>query len=114
MVIQILIVVFLMFALWRLVVQFRAKSMTPKFFFLWGALWILGVCVVLYPEAASRVAGWVGVGRGADMVLYVVVLLVLYVQFRFAVRVERIERSLSRLTTEQALRASDDEISSER
>lgn len=36
------------------------------------------IIVVLFPEATTQVANWVGVGRGADLLLYVFIVLIIF------------------------------------
>lgn len=74
---------------------------------LWSLVWI-GVAVVFWwPELTSRVADILHIGRGADVVVYAAIIILLFVVFRLFVRMESLERSITLLTRELAIRNND-------
>lgn len=75
----------------------------------WAALmcvvW-LGVGVVaLVPQTTDTVARAVGVERGADLLVYVAIMALVAVVFRLVMKLERVERDVTALVREDALRA---------
>lgn len=66
-------------------------------------LGLLGVAAVLSPDTVDRVANWVGVGRGADLVLYALVVAFLLSSVVAHQRMHRIERQVADLTRAMAL-----------
>jgi hypothetical protein len=60
--------------------------------------------VVLRPETATFLARSLGVGRGADVVIYLSVAALFYLQFRLFGRLEDHERQITALTRELALK----------
>ena len=103
MVIQILIIAFILFALARTFWQFRHGRLTLAWLIFWIAFWILAGVVVLLPQTTSIVASLVGVGRGADLVIYVSLLALFYLVFRLFVRIEEVEREITRFVRAIAL-----------
>lgn len=102
-VIQIILVAALAAALaltWR-----RAKqdALSRRTALLWSLLWIGGAVVVLRPETANLFANLVGVGRGTDAVLYVAVIAAFYLLFRIFLRLDKIDRDLTKLVRRVAL-----------
>lgn len=101
--IQILFVAFALFALVRTVVQMRRRHIP----FVWGGtlsfVWGATIVVVLLPKTTDLLAARVGIGRGADMVVYVMLVVLLYVVFRLVMRLQSIERDITRLVRHQAL-----------
>lgn len=72
----------------------------------WVGVWSVGIAVVYNPELANTFANKVGVGRGVDAVLYVVVFFLLYTVFRLFVRIERIEANITKLSQHIAILSS--------
>ena len=98
---QIIIFVFILVVLLKTIRRLQEKQITAPMFGLWLILW-LGVAVITYqPEIINRLANWVGVGRGSDLVVYVALLAVFYLLFRIFVKIEAVEKRLSRLVRER-------------
>lgn len=85
---------------------FRAatKKMRLSVLVSWSLLWIFLGSVALVPEIASFMAGVLGVGRGADAVLYSAIVMIFFILFRIMMRIERIERDITKLVQREALR----------
>lgn len=77
-------------------------------------LWTIGVIgglvVTWYPDTASFFANLVGVGRGADLVVYLAVVLLFVLVFQLHVSHVRMERELTKLVREEALRELDSRL----
>lgn len=71
-------------------------------FFLWLFLWSLILIVVLFPDLTSMVAGYLGMGRGVDLVLYVGMLYIYFLIFNIQEKIGRIEQDLSTIVREIA------------
>jgi len=103
MVIQFLLLAILIAALlltWR---RTKQNALSRRAAILWSLLWIAGGIVVMLPDVANLFANLVGVGRGADAILYVSVLLIVYLLFRVFLRLDRMERDLTKLVRRIAL-----------
>lgn len=70
---------------------------------LWSLLWIAAAILIFWPELASRVASFVGVGRGADLVVYAAVIVLFVLIFNIHVFLDRLERKLTQLVRHEAL-----------
>ena len=66
----------------------------------------LGVVAVLWPGTTVWAAELVGVGRGTDLVLYILVMTFLFTTLASFQRMHRLEKQLADLTRELALRDS--------
>lgn len=71
----------------------------------WSVVWLLAAFFVIRPETTTRVANLFGVGRGVDFVLYASVAILFLLIFHLYLQHERIERTISRLISEEALRS---------
>ncbi len=108
MTIKIILILFILFAETKTVLRLRDKAITGKEFFLWTLLWALATAVVLVPDITSQAAAAVGVGRGADLVVYMALILLFYAQFRQMVRIDNMERNITKLARESALRSAEE------
>jgi hypothetical protein len=102
--VQILALVFFTFTLSRAFLRWRDGSLTLGELVFWGLVWVGMGVIVLAPQITTRVAGWLGVGRGSDLVLYGAVALVFYLVFRIYVMLERLEQQITTLVRHEALR----------
>lgn len=64
---------------------------------------LIGIVAVLWPELTTWVAHALGVGRGTDLVLYLLVLVFAYTAVATAQRIHRLEHEVTVLTRELAL-----------
>lgn len=103
-VMQIVLIVFAIFGFAAAVSRYRRGGLSFGQLALWSLLWLAVAGVVLRPETASTVARRLGVGRGADVVVYLALAAVFYLLFRLLARLEDHERQITRLTRELALK----------
>lgn len=94
---QLSLVLFALFAIVRTAKQYRKQKVSLHWFLMWGGLWALVIAVALWPETADAFAKLVGVERGADLALYVAVVVLAYLVFRLFVRQEETERAITQL-----------------
>lgn len=70
----------------------------------WSLVW-LGVGVVLFlPWTTELLAERLGIGRGIDVFVYVSVVVLFYLSYRTVVKIEALEREITRVVREEALR----------
>ena len=69
----------------------------------WTVLWILVFAAVLNPHATDVVARWFGVGRGADLLIFISVVALFALVSWLLSRVEKIEREITTVVRETAL-----------
>lgn len=75
---------------------------------LWTVLWALGIAVALRPEVASLLARFFGVGRGADLAIYLSIVFSYYLMFRLYLRIEKTERDMTVLVRKLAMKDADE------
>ncbi len=102
-IIQFLIVAFALFAIARTLRQFRRGKLTLAFLFAWIAFWVIVGVVVVLPQTTDTLARFVGVGRGVDAIMYVSILALFYAVFRLLVRIEEVEREITKLVRTLAI-----------
>lgn len=101
---QIIIIAFALFAWSRAFLRFRDRAISGREFTLWSVLWAAAIFVLALPRTTDLVASLLGATRGADVVVYVSIALLFYLAFRLYVKLESIEREITTLVRELALR----------
>ncbi|MBI1970898.1 DUF2304 family protein [Candidatus Woesearchaeota archaeon] len=96
-ILQIIIVVFVLFALSRVILRLRDKQISIAEFLFWTAVWI-GVLVVLFvPGVMTMIALRAGVSRGVDIAIYVGITLLFYLVFRLYVKLDAVDQNVTKL-----------------
>ena len=108
-VIQLFILVFALFAITRTIFQFRQGVLTIAWLLFWIVFWIIAGFVAVLPQTTDVVARFVGVGRGADVVIYFSLVALFYLIFRVYVKIEQVEGEITRLVRKLAMDDIDDE-----
>lgn len=86
---------------WR---RFRQRVIPLREALAWSLLWIAATGIVLVPQVTTRIAQFVGVGRGADLVLYASVPALFLLVFKLFIQHEKLERKLTDVVRRDALR----------
>lgn len=77
---------------------------SPKVAFAVIALVVVGECLVLAPDTATRLANRLGIGRGADLVFYLWILLSLVVALNMHLKLRASNERMAALVRALALR----------
>jgi small membrane protein len=101
--IKIILILLIVLILWRIIDRYHRKQIRLSELFAWGIFWLLAAGFVLWPDASQRLADFLGVGRGVDLIVYLGLLLVFYLLFRIFVKFEKIERDITKITRKIAL-----------
>ena len=65
---------------------------------------LLAFVFVLFPETTNQIAHWLGVGRGADFIFYICILLFWFIINKLVTRIKVLEDQLTELIRKDALR----------
>ena len=84
--------------------KFRAQNIGLREFLFWSSLWGAVAAVVLLPQVTVLLANYVGVGRGADLVVYGSLIFVFYMIFRLFARQNKLDKEISKIVEEAAKR----------
>jgi small membrane protein len=101
--IQIILALFLVFALSRVYLRAKGGELRLGEFLFWGGLFTFALIGVIEPQFTNYVARKVGIGRGADVVIYAGIALLFYLIFRTNVLMENMKNEITRLTRRMAL-----------
>ena len=103
MIIQIVLILFFIFALFKVWGRFKAGELALLNASWWSVLWVVAAVFVWQPSLAAQLAKFLGVGRGVDAVLYLAVVGLFFIMFRILVRVEKMEKNITNLVRSNAL-----------
>ncbi len=93
--INLIIIVFALFALSRLFLRIKEKAITKGEFFFWGAIWTLLIIFAVSPRWTDLLSKPLGIERGIDLIIYFSVILLLYMIFRIYVRIENMDKTIT-------------------
>ena len=99
---QIFFSILLLFILSRIFIRFKTGRLPPVGFAFWTSIFGLAQIVVLFPDLTSRLASAVGIGRGADVIIYVSITLIFYLLFRLYTILEDIRHDITDIVREIA------------
>ncbi|MDO8740479.1 MAG: DUF2304 family protein [Candidatus Woesearchaeota archaeon] len=103
-IVQILIILFGLFAFSRVILRFKDKEITMKEFLFWGVLWLVIIFFGFMPDITKIFAGLLGIGRGTDVAIYISIILLFYLIFRIYVKTENIEQEVTKIVREITLK----------
>jgi small membrane protein len=86
---------------------FLRRNKLPVHILVMLGMLALGAYFVIAPEASNTVAHYVGVGRGADLITYLVEVGVLFVILHYYTKFVELQRNITELVREVALLRSD-------
>lgn len=104
MIIQAILTIIIIGLLIRGVVVLRKRQLSLYVSMAWALLWLAALIVVLWPDLTSQIAVAVGIGRGADLVVYVSVLTIFGILFKILVHFDSIDQRITHLAQSMALR----------
>lgn len=102
--IQILMVLFALFAFSRVVLRFRDKKLQKGEFIFWFFIWVAIIIFALLPSFSDFFAQLLGIGRGVDLFVYIGIIILFYLIFRLYVKMEKIEKDITKVVREEALK----------
>ena len=70
---------------------------------LWWALLMLGTLALVFPDATTIVARYIGIRRGADLLLYSAIFAGLFIAFLGYLRFRILDRQITQLVRQHAL-----------
>jgi len=101
---QIVLSVAFLASLWLVWRRHRQQAVSGAVAWLWTMGVIVGMVVTWYPNTASFIANVVGIGRGADLVVYLGIVLLFVLVFQLHVSHVRLERELTKIVREETLK----------
>ena len=101
--IQIIAVLFALFAFTRVFLRLREKKLSLLEFLFWTFIWVGLVLVALLPGLFTSIANALGIQTGTGFITYLGLILLFYLLFRVYVKIDTLEQEITVLTREASL-----------
>lgn len=101
--IQALLIVLLVLVFYKVLRNLHTHRMKAWMKIFLGVFTLIAIGVVLFPNSSNRVAKWVGVGRGADLLLYMLTIAFIFTVLHIYIKDKQEERRLVVLTRKVAI-----------
>ena len=85
-------------------IQIGRRRLSGRFGAAWIALWVAAAVSIADPDLLVRIAHFLGIGRGADLVLYLSILFTFLALFVIYLRFRRIDEQLTKIVRHLAIR----------
>jgi hypothetical protein len=102
-IIQVIIIMFALFALSRAVLRFKDNKLTKNEFIFWVILWIVVIIISVIPSITSPISNVFGIGRGIDLIIYISVIVLFYLIFHLYVKIDSMEKEITMVVRKLAL-----------
>lgn len=109
MLIQYLLVFLILLIIYRVAIKWKQGLLASRDLIFWVIFWLVVGVIVIKPEATSFLAEYAGVGRGADLIIYLSIVLIFYIIFQITVKIEKIERNITKIVRTVALSRGDED-----
>jgi len=100
---QVLMILFALFAWSRAFLRIRDKEISIREFLFWSAIWATTILVSVYPDVMWVITDMLGIGRAVDVLIYSSIILLFYLMFRVYVNTEKQSHQLTKLVREIAI-----------
>ncbi|MBT4850099.1 DUF2304 domain-containing protein [Candidatus Parcubacteria bacterium] len=101
---QVLITLFIIAILFKLFKQRQNNKMSVFGFVIWSVLWLVVLVVFWQPDTTTYLANFLGIGRGADLAIYLSIVAIFYLLFRIYVRLSKIESEITKVVRKDAIK----------
>lgn len=101
--IQYLLLLFFLVAIALLLIRFQKKEIRLANMIFWLLFWLIAIAIVIFPDSTFYFSKIVGIGRGADLVVYLSLAVLFYLVFRVFLRIEKMEMNLTKVVRKKAL-----------
>lgn len=100
---QLLALVFVFVILIRLSLRFSKRGISLGEYLLWFVVWLVLLLVIAFPGLTFIPARWLGLSRGVDVIVYISIAFLYLLVYGLYVKVEGIERELTKMVRKTAL-----------
>ena len=97
MIFQIFLVTFALFAILKTLRQYKSQKVSVYWLMVWILFWVAVITVAFVPQTTDVIASYVGVEKGADLMVYSAIVILFYIVYRLLVRTEKQNRELTEL-----------------
>lgn len=104
-ILRLILSIFFIFAISRVWMRFRSRSLAIFGFIFWSSLFGAGLLTMVFPDITILVANYLGIGRGVDFIIYFSIALLFYLVYRLYVFLDDIKNDIAKIIRELALKS---------
>jgi hypothetical protein len=108
MLIKLIITIFILFVSSRVFLKYKKREITIQEFLGWLVFWLLVLGATFWPKFTDLIASKVGVSRGADLLVYLSIIVLFFAVFKIIVKLKKIDRDITKIVREVALDKTND------
>jgi len=101
--IQIILILIFVLAIIKVIARFRDKNISIGWLVFWLLFWVAGIGIVAVPNSTFYFANMLGIGRGADLVVYLALVLIFFLFFQLLIKIGKMDKEITKLTRKIAL-----------
>lgn len=101
---QIIFISFSLFAILSVWQKAKQGFLGKKGKIFWLIFWGLSVVVVIWPDSVQKIADYLGIGRGADLVVYCAIVVIFFVLFKLNIKIEGMKKDLTKIVRKDSLK----------
>ncbi|NQU98272.1 DUF2304 family protein [Candidatus Woesearchaeota archaeon] len=102
--IQIIAIIFALFAYSRAILRYKDKKITNKEFLFWTIIWVSMIIVAIIPIVASWFSNLFGIRRPVDFMIYASIIILFYIIFKIYVKIESLEQDFTKIVRNLAIK----------
>jgi len=107
--VKIITFLFIFFAWSRIAIRVKKGEARIAELVSWSIIWLVTGVAAMYPGTTDKLAKLLGVGRGFDAAVFFAILIIFYSIYRNYIKLTQIEKDITKLTRELALREAEKE-----
>jgi hypothetical protein len=101
---QIIALIIILFFIFRLIFLKKNKKIAGGEFIFWLAFWILAAASVLVLKSLDKLVAGLGFSASAiNILVYIAVVVLFYLNFRLRLKVEKMDRDITKIVREIAI-----------
>jgi len=100
---QIIIIIFILFVLYKAIHRFVNKEISVYLLILWCGFWIAVGLIAVFPVIIEFLATFVGIKRGVDLIIYIALFVSFYTLFKMSVKQKKMEKDIVGIVRKIAL-----------
>lgn len=104
MIIRAILIIFLAFAASRVYLQLKRGALQILSFLFWISVFLGAMIFIINPNLTGSLAKFLGIGRGADVIIYFSIVLLFYLLFRIYIYIENLHHEITELISQLALK----------
>ena len=97
------LILFALFALFKTYGQYKKQRVSAYWFTIWAGFWAIVIFVAFLPQTTDLIAEYVGVEKGADLIVYIAVVTLSYAVYRLMVGQEKSRQEITDLVRQIAI-----------